>query len=182
MTNPVLIVQTGHTYERTAIERWLRGHSTDPRPASPPALYAGLDLLPPKSIHLVSQFSLHVAPPPLLRVLPSHLYCLCPYPSFTPCPSGSHSPPPPIPHWAHPSFLIHLRLRHISQLTPTPNKKLCNKASRDPRRLCFCDEQSQAKKHLLWEKALAGLESSMLKSTLRIPGHLARQAQHHHSV
>jgi hypothetical protein len=32
MTDPVLIAQTGHTYERTAIERWLREHlpATDP--------------------------------------------------------------------------------------------------------------------------------------------------------
>ena len=32
MRDPVLVAQTGHTYERTAIENWLREHSTDPRP------------------------------------------------------------------------------------------------------------------------------------------------------
>jgi hypothetical protein len=38
MTDPVLVSQTGHTYERAAIERWLREHSTDPkyRPPLPP--------------------------------------------------------------------------------------------------------------------------------------------------
>ncbi len=35
MRDPVLIAQTGHTYERAAIEGWLREHSTDPRNARP---------------------------------------------------------------------------------------------------------------------------------------------------
>ena len=35
MADPVLVAQTGHTYERAAIESWLREHSTDPRPARP---------------------------------------------------------------------------------------------------------------------------------------------------
>ena len=35
MRDPVLVAQTGHTYERAAIEDWLRGHSTDPMSAAP---------------------------------------------------------------------------------------------------------------------------------------------------
>ncbi len=35
MRDPVLVTQTGHTYERAAIEDWLRKNSTDPMSAAP---------------------------------------------------------------------------------------------------------------------------------------------------
>ncbi len=34
MTDLVLVAQTGHTYERAAVEQWLRDRSTDPMSAS----------------------------------------------------------------------------------------------------------------------------------------------------
>jgi hypothetical protein len=30
MVDPVIVTETGHTYERSAIEQWLRTHNTDP--------------------------------------------------------------------------------------------------------------------------------------------------------
>ena len=30
MRDPVIVAQTGHTYERASIVRWLEDHSTDP--------------------------------------------------------------------------------------------------------------------------------------------------------
>ncbi len=31
MVDPVIVTETGHTYERSAIEQWLRTHNTDPK-------------------------------------------------------------------------------------------------------------------------------------------------------
>jgi hypothetical protein len=31
MVDPVIVTETGHTYERYAIEKWLHTHNTDPR-------------------------------------------------------------------------------------------------------------------------------------------------------
>ncbi len=62
MTDPVLVAQTGHTYERAAVEQRLRGRPTDPMSASQP--------IPPSNLaHCLLQRSLALST--RLRLFPS---------------------------------------------------------------------------------------------------------------